>query len=251
MKNSLFLLSFFTVCSISMLAQNVGIGTSTPDYKVDVVGTIRGSSNAYFAGSVGIGTTTPDNKLQVNNGGVSLFNTTDSKTWLFNYSSANNYFSLSENGTARMVVANGGNIGIGNIAPTVKLDVTGSGRFTDNLNVDDFLIVDNHVTVDNGKGIIRNSGAPQLRYLTFQAPFAMNLPAHGSLTANIVWNAFNSPPVAYAANIVTSGGTSGELHRCILQLYNVTATGCNVIIINTDNAAVNYNCTWNIVCIGN
>lgn len=247
----------FTICASSLLfAQNVGIGTSNPQSKLDVIGVISGSSNAYFDGSVGVGGTavapfSTGEKLRIQNGGVGFFNTTDAKTWLFNYSSGSNYFSLSENGTARMVVENGGNVGIGNTAPTTKLHVTGSGRFTDNLAVDDNLTVDNNVTVDGGKGIIRNSTASQLRYQTFQAPFAMNLPAHGSLTANIVWNAFNSTPVAFVGNIVTSGGASGELYRCILQLYNVTPTGCDCKIINTDNVAVNYNCTWNIVLIGN
>jgi len=156
-----------------------------------------------------------------------------------------------------MVIANGGNVGIGNTGPTVKLDVTGSGRFTNNLTVDDNLVVndnvtvDNNLTVDGGKGIMRNSGSAQLRYHTFPASFAVNLAAHGSLTTNIVWSAFSSPPVAFAGNIVISGGTSGELYRCVLQLYNVTATGCDCKIINTDNAAINQTFTWNIVCIGN
>ncbi len=250
-----------TICAGSFLfAQNVGIGTSNPQSKLDVIGVISGSSNAYFDGSVGIGGTIvapfpTTEKLRIQNGGIGFFNSTDSKTWLFNYSSGNNYFYLAEaTGTTsfvRMVIANGGNVGIGNTAPSVKLHVTGSGRFTDNLAVDDNLTVDNNVTVDGGKGIIRNSTASQLRYQTFPAPFVMNLPAHGSLTANIVWNPFNSTPVAFVGNIVTSGGTTGELYRCILQLYNVTPTGCDCKIINTDNAPVNYNCTWNIVLIGN
>ncbi len=47
----------------------IGVGTTSPSYKLDVRGTIRGTSNAYFADDgaekVGIGTTSPERKLHV------------------------------------------------------------------------------------------------------------------------------------------------------------------------------------------
>ncbi|MDR0683062.1 MAG: hypothetical protein LBG15_14615 [Dysgonamonadaceae bacterium] len=45
---------------------NVGIGTTSPAYKLDVSGTSRITGNATFSGNVGIGTTTPQYKLDVN-----------------------------------------------------------------------------------------------------------------------------------------------------------------------------------------
>ena len=44
---------------------NVGVGTNTPHYKLDVDGTLRTAGNAIFNGKVGIGTSTPDEKLTV------------------------------------------------------------------------------------------------------------------------------------------------------------------------------------------
>ncbi|MEW6042333.1 MAG: hypothetical protein AB1633_12515, partial [Elusimicrobiota bacterium] len=47
---------------------SVGIGTSAPSYKLDVLGVIRSTDSAYFAtsqGNVGIGTTGPNMKLEV------------------------------------------------------------------------------------------------------------------------------------------------------------------------------------------
>jgi hypothetical protein len=45
---------------------NVGIGTTTPSYNLDVSGTSRTTGNAIFSGNVGIGTTSPAYKLDVN-----------------------------------------------------------------------------------------------------------------------------------------------------------------------------------------
>jgi hypothetical protein len=254
MKTFMSLMIVYTSLIFTGTAQNVGIGTSNPEYKLEVVGTVHGTSNAYFDGAVGIGTNFPQNKLQINNGGISLFNTTDSKNWLLNYSRTSNYLSLSENGTTRMVIENGGNVGIGTTAPTEKLHVTGTGRFTDDLIVDDFVIVDNHVTVDGGKGIIRNSGPGQLKYYTRQAAFTINLAAHSASTSviKIGFSGFTAPPVAFVGNIVSTGGPvgGGELYRCILQLYNVTAEGCDAKIINTDSQPISQDITWNIICIG-
>lgn len=259
MKKLLLSATLVCIIAINVFAQNVGIGTTTPAYKLDVLGTIRGSGNAYFDGLVGIGTTSPSYLLQVNDGTIALFNTTDNKFWNINYNSSADYFQITEGGVARLVLENGGNVGIGNAAPTVKLHVTGSGRFTDNVTIEDNLTVndnvtvDNNLTVDGGKGIIRNSTSGQLKYYTRTAAFNVALGPHAATTSQIyiAFSGFTNPPVAMVGNIVTSGGASGELYRCVLQLYNVTAAGCEGKIINTDDVAINQNITWNIICIGN
>lgn len=232
-----------------LIAQNVGIGTSTPDYKLEVVGIIRGTSNGYFDGSVGIGTVSPGYKLQVNNGQIALYNTTDAKTWYFGYTSTSNYFYLSEGGTNRIVVENGGNVGIGTSSPFEKLDVNG------NLNVRSSANIDGSLTVNGGKGIMRNAQTTgQLKYYTREVAFGallggFDLSGEGSF--GFASAGFTTTPVVTVGDIVSTGGTSGELFRVQLIIYGCNTTSCKARLLNTSPSAVNYNITWNIICIGN
>lgn len=49
---------------------NVGIGTASPTYNLDISGTFRASATSTFNGNVGIGTTNPLSKLSVGGNGV-------------------------------------------------------------------------------------------------------------------------------------------------------------------------------------
>lgn len=66
---------------------------------------------------------------------MALFHTTDAKAWTFNYSSGSNYFYVSENAATRLVIANGGNVGIGTSAPAAPLDVAGNSKFNGSVTV--------------------------------------------------------------------------------------------------------------------
>ncbi len=249
MKNILplvILISLFFF-NATLTAQNVGIGTSTPDYKLEVIGIIHNTSNAYFDGSVGIGTTSPGYKLQVNNGQIALYNTTDAKTWYTGYSSSSNYYYLSEGGTNRMVVANGGNVGIGTSSPAAKLDVAG------NINATGNIAITGNLTVTTGNGILRNTGTEQLKYYTREAAFGailggFDLSGEGSF--GFASAGFTSTPAVMVGDIVSSGGTVGELYRVQLIVYGCTTTSCKCRLLNTSPGSVNYDVTYNIICIG-
>lgn len=232
-----------------LFPQNVGIGTNSPAFKLDVVGAIHSTSNAYIDGSVGIGTVSPGYKLQVNNGQIALYNTTDAKTWYFGYTSSSNYFYLSEGGTNRIVVANGGDVGIGTSSPLEKLDVNG------NLNVRSGANIEGSLTVNGGRGIMRNAQTTgQLKYYTREVAFGAALGGFGLSgegSFGFASAGFTTTPVVTVGDIVSTGGDAGQLYRVQLIIYGCDTNSCLARLLNTSPNAVNYNITWNIICIGN
>lgn len=232
----------------SSIAQNVGIGIDLPTQKLEVAGNIKGN-NLLAGGYIGVSTLAPLYKLHVYDGSLAITNSADNVTWITNYNSAGNYFNIAYNGTSRMALTNTGNLGIGNTAPAYKLDVNG------NIHAETNVVIDGNVTVNNGKGVLQNShGSGQLKYYTRTAAFTVtNLPgfalsAEGSI--GFTNGIFSSPPKVFVGDIVSTGGTAGELFRVQLIVYEVTETSCKVRLLNTSPNPVSYSITWNIVCIG-
>ena len=168
-----FPISFLTNNSEKMRitsAGNVGIGTSSPNYKLDVLSNdadwaarikntsatgyglfVEGSENSgqYIlglyngleykmvvtgAGNVGIGTTSPSTKLHIYNGeaivgsgtdGVKISYSAGNSSGIIDTAFSDNNLEFRTNGTTKMWIANGGNVGIGTSSPQQKLHIAG------------------------------------------------------------------------------------------------------------------------------
>jgi len=125
---------------------NVGIGTTSPSYKLDIVGTsmrLRDSSNVNFVelaifGGVYLGGN--------GTGGIRYVGT-----------STNDNFALVANNDEKVRITTGGNVGIGSTSPAYKLDVSGTIRATaDVVAYSDARVKDNITTVKNALDKIKS-----------------------------------------------------------------------------------------------
>jgi hypothetical protein len=234
---------------------NVGIGTSTPQRKLDIAGGLHTTGDSYMEGWLSVGgSNVPAYKLQVNDGSVAIYNSTDLKYWAMNYSSSGNVFSIQESLTSRLSILNGGNVGIGTNTPDYKLDVAGAIRASGNIQSQSNLSVTGSATVNGGGGVAYNpNSGTNLKIVPFTtAPFYAVLGPHASAETSITLpSGFTTTPRVFVGSIYLTGGSAGELNRVILQLWNCDNNSCTAKIINTDNSSVNYSIQWNCLAIGN
>jgi hypothetical protein len=107
---------------------NVGIGTTSPGYKLDVVGAVRSTIDNSFSFASNRSAITVWSGLgfltnNVNKWFLGLRETSDDNLRWYNFT----------NSSERMVLTETGNLGIGTTSPAYKLDVNGSASFADNV----------------------------------------------------------------------------------------------------------------------
>ncbi|PIR53582.1 hypothetical protein COU76_00350, partial [Candidatus Peregrinibacteria bacterium CG10_big_fil_rev_8_21_14_0_10_49_10] len=115
---------------------NVGIGTTNPGYKLDVVGTGRITGNTFIDGRLSLNIDGADGLLMgqdgANNQSNRIFFETASGSGVI-MGTANGGLSLrtggtigSSSGTERLLITSNGNVGIGTASPTALLQVVGT-----------------------------------------------------------------------------------------------------------------------------
>lgn len=218
----------------------VGIKTTTPAYELDVNGTQRVSA-LYVTTKIGVGTTSPSTAgIEVLDGDIAIKSTADAKTWKYDYDDALNALTLKEDGTNRMIFANGGNVGIGAVTPAYKLHVDGTGYFSGDLKV------------NNGKGIVRSTTANPIKCHVTQASLGTSFTVNEGLCAtsnvSITSAGFIAAPTAQIGNLVSGTGDFGKLN------INVQSTSTSTVVVRfCNNTASNItlgNMIFNLMCVG-
>ena len=98
---------------------NVGIGNTNTSYTLDVSGTVRGTTSAYFAttsGSVGIAATDPVKTLDVR-GTLAISNSSSSYWYMDRDDSDGRFKILTDGNSEKFTILTGGNVGIGTSSP--------------------------------------------------------------------------------------------------------------------------------------
>lgn len=216
----------------------VGINTITPQYDLDVNGT--GRFGTVLTTNIGIGATTTPSGLEVVDGNIAITSTADTKTYKYSYSDANNALTLQENGITRMMVTNGGNVGIGPVVPTAKLSVDGSGSFTGDL------------TVNNGKGLIRSTTSSSYKYytatVTTSASFLVTAGACSTVNSSLTSGGFSAAPLVSVGNLI--GGT-GDFGKLVINVQSATTTQAVVRFCNPTGSNITLSSiVFNLLCIG-
>jgi len=178
---------------------NVGIGTTSPAQKLQVIGNIKsgdGTSDSYVQSVFSDGSETrmhgygfymsrTNSYIRPTNDGTQILAIgTDSRTW--NYVSLDtNNFTVSTNADEHFRITNTGNVGIGTTSPSRQLHVAGStfgAMLISGVSADAFTEYDDGTNVWKA-GIDYSQNAYRITYTNFNGA-GISLDSNGNLTAD-------------------------------------------------------------------
>lgn len=184
-------------------------------------------------GNTGIGKTDPAAKLHINGSGplnqLILENNTENIVLRLSNDGGGSgaYIGTSSNHSFSLVSNN-----------AVRAVITGTG----------IVDVKTNITVQNGKGIIRNIDGTQLKRGSTNVLVSGGFNAGETKTFGITWpETFGGTPEAFVGNVVSGTGGWAEM---VLTIGTVNASGAILYVYNPRTTAVNPNFSIKIIGIG-
>ncbi len=226
---------------------NVGIGTTTPDRRLHVEGTIYSGSyiiSGYGIAS-GIGNVLPSYDIHagvgyfVNRLAIGIFPTST-------------YALDVDGGPVRMRqdaridgILNPNNpLTIGN-----NLTVQGSVTTTSNVAVTGSLTATGKVVVNSNDGIVRSQNGTQLKVVRTSVTLSGSLAAGGSVdSGSFLYETFGSAPQVYVGNMISA--TNSQWAQLEFIPFEVTASSCKFRVFNHGNDAVSVQVQYALLIIG-
>ena len=136
-----------------------------------------------------------------------------------------------------LTILRNGNVGIGVLAPTRKLEVAGTADFDGTI-------------VANNRGFVQTASSSSQQKILI-TPVAVNIAsmaANATTTVPFTWpESFGGVPVAYVANVTVNSGGFAETD---FTLASITATGGVLWLHNTNGAAQLKSFTINVIGMG-
>lgn len=218
---------------------NVGIRTGNPLYELDINGTNR-TTNLYVTDKIGIGTTTPTEKVEIVDRQLTIRSTADATSWRQRYLDASDRFDIVEDGLSRLVMNNGGNIGVGNASPTDKFYVSGDVNYNGNLR-------------EGGFGTMASTETAVQKMITttlsINNVFVVNANACATWpSASFPGGTFTNPPAAFLGNKISGNSNDDQI---VMTVENVTTGGVTVRFCNNKASGVSLlNVSYSILAIG-
>ncbi|GAB2649668.1 hypothetical protein GCM10027035_49530 [Emticicia sediminis] len=218
---------------------NVGIRKGSPFYELDITGNNQ-ATNFYVGDKIGIGTTTPTEKVELVDREFAITSTADAKSWRHRYSDASDRLEITENGITRILIYNGGNVGIGSYSFTPKLYANGAVNYNGNLR-------------EGGFGTMASTETTvQQMATTTMSVSNLNIPANSCATWGFTKPTlafFTNTPAAFIGNKI-SGNAVTDNHLT-MTVENVSTSGGTVRFCNNAGTSASLtNMVYSIIMIG-
>ena len=218
---------------------NVGIGTTSPTYKLQVEG------NAYVDSTLSVANTSTSNSyiyLLSSSTGESELRMGDSDTdaGSIAYNNASDFMAFRANAAERMRITSGGNVGIGTTNPSEKLEVAGNARITGDVTLSngnalrwtsDDVRIEGTTAGDNIKFYVANTEILQLAQSGTLATVTGNLRVTGAY--------YDSNNLPGTSGQVLSSTATGTDWVSLSEISGVDGTGtANTVAMWSDSDTI-------------